>query len=362
MKPSSDRLYLIDLLRFLAASGVLLYHLTFHQWALEGKSPVAYPELAGAASYGCLAVPLFFLISGFVITRSMEGKRAGQFAWGRFTRLFPTYWLCLGTTFLVVHFWGAAAERADLSTFIANLTMVPHLLHKEYVDSPYWTLQVEIRFYVLMFCLLLLRQGRAIVPFAAGWLVLSLVEWYHPMHGLRVQLALGSAPFFAAGMIFSAIYARGWRWTDTPWLLGAYTLGVARFVAGIQVELQDTGWAMSMPIVASVLGLCFLTFMGIALRKVYLTQPRAWITACGGMTYPLYLLHNNIGMVLFNQCAGWNRWLLLAVLLGGFSAVSFIVWKWWERPVLRRLGAWKKRSLSAALHPMAEADSLRAPS
>ncbi len=43
---------------------------------MEGTSPVQYPELAPYAIYGGLAVPLFFIISGFVIAISMEGKSA----------------------------------------------------------------------------------------------------------------------------------------------------------------------------------------------------------------------------------------------------------------------------------------------
>ena len=61
------RFYEIDLLRFVAAFAVVLFHYTFRGAAGEAFTSVAYPELAGITKYGCLGVDLFFIISGFVI-------------------------------------------------------------------------------------------------------------------------------------------------------------------------------------------------------------------------------------------------------------------------------------------------------
>ena len=99
---------------------------------MERTSPVQYPELAPYAIYGGLAVPLFFIISGFVIAISMEGKSARQFAFGRFIRLYPTFWICLLLTALTLYSWGAADQHYSLGTFLANLTMIPHLLHQSF--------------------------------------------------------------------------------------------------------------------------------------------------------------------------------------------------------------------------------------
>ncbi len=84
--------------------------------------------------------------------------------------------------------------------------MIPHLLHQPYLDEPYWTLQVGIRFYVLMFLLLLLRKGAWLIPFAVVWLGLSVIDWVQQIPVLHVQLTLDNAPFsspawFAPGSI-----------------------------------------------------------------------------------------------------------------------------------------------------------------
>ena len=62
---SKDRFYEIDLLRFLAALAVVLYHYTFRGFAEGGYSPVEYPILGEFFKYGSYGVQLFFIISGF---------------------------------------------------------------------------------------------------------------------------------------------------------------------------------------------------------------------------------------------------------------------------------------------------------
>src|SRR3954447_2812800 len=50
----------------------------------------------GGNSLGEIAVAVFFILSGFLITRSGLGSRsAGRFLWHRFVRIFPGYWVCL---------------------------------------------------------------------------------------------------------------------------------------------------------------------------------------------------------------------------------------------------------------------------
>jgi len=49
-------------------------------------------EDLGSASVGC-----FFLLSGFLITRSFENTRnLGRYLWHRVLRIFPAFWVCLG--------------------------------------------------------------------------------------------------------------------------------------------------------------------------------------------------------------------------------------------------------------------------
>lgn len=313
---------------------------------MERSSPVQYPELAAWAVYGGLAVPLFFIISGFVISISMEGKTAGQFAFGRFMRLYPTFWICLLLTALTLYSWGAAEHQYSLRTFLANLTMVPHLFHQPYLDEPYWTLQVEVRFYVLMFLLLLFKKRTWLIPFAVVWLGLSVIDWVRQIPILHVQLALDNAPFFVAGMVYSRIYQAGAKWHSWLILTIALIVGALRVCRYLEMDVAGSGWSASPVVISIALLVMFVIFAGIALRRLSLKRSYGWVAALGGMTYPLYLLHNNIGLAIFNRVNGAvNRWLLLAVMLGGFLVMAYAIWRWIETPIQRKF--WPRKSAPA---------------
>ena len=68
------RFYEIDLLRLLAALAVVFYHYTYRGYMANNYSPVAFPALAPVTKYGYLGVELFFIISGYVVLRSAQGK------------------------------------------------------------------------------------------------------------------------------------------------------------------------------------------------------------------------------------------------------------------------------------------------
>jgi peptidoglycan/LPS O-acetylase OafA/YrhL len=57
------RFYEIDLLRFLAALSVVLFHYTYFGPMAKDYSPISYPELGRFGRYGYLGVELFFIIS-----------------------------------------------------------------------------------------------------------------------------------------------------------------------------------------------------------------------------------------------------------------------------------------------------------
>src|SRR3954453_12293852 len=96
----TSRVEALDLLRLVAVMGVILYHFGFWGPASHGMPQVAIPALAPIAKYGFLGVPAFFVISGFVIAYSAEGRTAMGFAIARFSRIYPTFLFCMTLTFV----------------------------------------------------------------------------------------------------------------------------------------------------------------------------------------------------------------------------------------------------------------------
>src|SRR5436190_10531242 len=91
----------LDLLRFIAACAVMLFHYTF-RGPRDGFWQASFPFLDQISRYGYLGVQVFFILSGFVILLTAYEKNAMGFAMARFVRLFPAYWICVTLTTAVV--------------------------------------------------------------------------------------------------------------------------------------------------------------------------------------------------------------------------------------------------------------------
>jgi len=123
---NKNRLTSLDALRGIAALGVVLYHFTslfaikFSYTELSAIFPSGYSHL------GRYGVELFFIISGFVISMSIENSNnVYRFFVSRFSRLFPTFWAAV---FISSVFIWAFNGQFDLVVFLKNLTMIPNFI------------------------------------------------------------------------------------------------------------------------------------------------------------------------------------------------------------------------------------------
>src|SRR5688572_21446963 len=82
----------LQVFRLVAAVAVGVYHLGYYAQHTFGTTAFpAVPLCAG--NWMSFPVPLFFAVSGFVLTQAVTGVSAGRFLWGRALRLYPGYWL-----------------------------------------------------------------------------------------------------------------------------------------------------------------------------------------------------------------------------------------------------------------------------
>src|SRR5882757_11575918 len=140
---SSSRVELLDLLRLVAVFAVVLYHFGF--WGPAHQTAV--PSMAPFAKYGFLGVPVFFIISGFVIAYSAEGRTATGFAIARFSRIYPTFVFCMTLTFLAILILGKPNFEVTFHQWLANLFIAAPALGEQYIDTSYWSLVIEVVFY-----------------------------------------------------------------------------------------------------------------------------------------------------------------------------------------------------------------------
>ena len=176
--PPAHRLAYLDALRGIAAISVCIYHVigflgagTATPLAAEVKATVLE-----AFDLGRFGVVLFFLISGFIIPASLKpGSTLSRFVVTRFFRLYPAYWLtCLLILLLpfVAPVGGAPGGSLSMSEVLANLTMVPKLFHARELSGVFWTLFVEIVFYIG--CAMLFAARALEKPLAVGLVAVGL--------------------------------------------------------------------------------------------------------------------------------------------------------------------------------------------
>jgi peptidoglycan/LPS O-acetylase OafA/YrhL len=293
----AERVPALDLLRFLAAAFVMVYHFTYSQ--VGGVS-----ALESVTLHGHLGVEIFFMISGFVILWSAKGRSGKGFVRARILRLYPEFWLAVAISAAVFHFYsGAAITPLQVA---GNLTMVPGYLGVPFIDGVYWTLAVEIKFYVIVWLLIMLRQLGRVELWLFAWLAAALAAQFVNLGPVRSLIIDPYGPFFAAGGLFFLCFESGWTRTRVAGLLLALGLclyeslqGMAGFVAAEHITRAAEVATAAIIVLAFACFAMLRTMRGLAWPS--------WITIVGSLTYPLYLLHN-VGKVLFlgGEVSAWR--------------------------------------------------------
>jgi peptidoglycan/LPS O-acetylase OafA/YrhL len=151
-----NRLVLIDSLRGIAAMGVVVYHLHGN---LHNEIASWFPSfLRLICEHGFLGVPIFFVLSGFVISYStdnakLDAKYIGLFALRRSIRLDPPYWaaitIAIALTALKNKVYPEYSVVLPMVTdVIAHVFYAQDILQLTPISAVFWTLCLEIQLYL----------------------------------------------------------------------------------------------------------------------------------------------------------------------------------------------------------------------
>ncbi|MDL5203229.1 acyltransferase [Streptomyces sp. ALI-76-A] len=331
------RLYAIDGIRLLAALMVAVHHYAgTHRVDRPGNviwdRPVSdiMPTVFRFAAYGWIGVEIFFVISGFVICMSCWGRTPRQFFVSRVIRLYPAYWFAvLFTTGVLVAVPGVW-ERLPLREVLLNLTMLQSGSGVADVDGVYWTLWAELRFYLLF--LVVVATGltyRKVVVFCCVWGAAAMLAPVSELPLLELVANPDGAWYFIAGLALYLMHRFGqdlllWGILAMAWLMGQLELG--RRIDEVE---HVSGWRGSVLIFTVFL----LVMVAIALGATDGVRWR-WLVTAGALTYPLYLIHYAAGTAVINRLRDtMDARLLVAVVLAGFLALSWLVHRFLERPL-----------------------------
>jgi peptidoglycan/LPS O-acetylase OafA/YrhL len=337
MNEKKEEILFLNLLRFFAALSIVYVH-TFIMLLSVGYLPSFLNIFSSFAQYGYLGVDLFFIISGFVITLSSEGRTVKQFVVARFVRLYPVFWICLSITTILTLLLNNAQHISFLQ-YVANLTMSPDTYGDyAYIDGSYWTLVVELKFYFFIAILLALRSRvKVSIQKVALFLsiLLALYTFLYVMKSTSLIASLltlffslywtGYAQYFIAGILFYGLYQNIKQYYHYPAILFCYLIAISQ-------ALNRSYETNNATVIVLVITLFFLLFFMISFRKIPNTtfsclgkNYRKILITLGAITYPLYLLHDSISHILIQTFSRQGLPVYIASPLLFFVIISLVL-------------------------------------
>jgi peptidoglycan/LPS O-acetylase OafA/YrhL len=206
-------------MRGVAVLLVLWYHIWEISWL-----PAPFMWLQWIPETGFIGVPLFFFLSGFVITfpfvrAQVAGERLptwGHFAWRRFIKIVPSYVLSIVIAYAIGY---AALERAGAAPWqeiVTHLLFIHTWWQSTYgsINGVLWTLAIEVEFYLVFPLIWWCFSRRAIATFggmiaiAMLWRIHAAQCCFHHEMPLLVENLPGYLDIFACGMFSAWIFAR----------------------------------------------------------------------------------------------------------------------------------------------------------
>jgi peptidoglycan/LPS O-acetylase OafA/YrhL len=305
------RMQLLDYGRFFAAISVIAFHYLFNGIHNGKISSITHiPEVIDLVKYGYLGVEFFFMISGYVIFFSAKNRRASQFAVSRAVRLYPAFWVAIIFTSSFAVFWGGEQMAVYPSLILTNFTMVSPIFGRGFVDGVYWTLIFELKFYILVFILLICGAQKKLDHIFLLWPVVIAIAVYYEKDYLPY---LGSYfCYFSAGAILAMMKERKNVLHYSSLLLSLYLC--VSFSAGKAPELSEAkGIFYSELIIGCIVAMFFMFFI-IANSKIGSNLSLYGSRLLGGLTYPIYLIHAHFGYMFISQFATEENKLLIYLL------------------------------------------------
>lgn len=312
----------VDILRLLSILVVLLAH---------------YELVSSLYLKGTQGVVLFFFISGYCILLTAYRKESFQDFWkARFLRLLPTFFLCATIVVLVKRLFKTVRpdRLGSIADFFYSTICIPSLdipcimknfvLKQDdysFVDGAYWSLLVEFRYYFLFSLLWFvckLRKSSIFLLLAFSYLSLyTQVAYTNRINDIFLYLV-----FFCFGMSYFEYSHK----SKKVGLLGLI-LSLGSFLFFSWFGVKQVSFSLNSSTFGGYLA-CFFIF--VLLMKVlksngHRSYPK--ITYLAILSYPVYLLHQDLGYIAIKLFVerGLNSTGAAIITILGITGIAHVV-------------------------------------
>ncbi|OAI88731.1 hypothetical protein AYO36_00920 [Exiguobacterium sp. KKBO11] len=333
------RLVELDALRGLAAIAVVLYHYTT-------RISEIYPNYSYSGfkfPYGNLGVQLFFLLSGFVIFLTIKNKLSPiDFLKKRAIRLYPSYIICVMITYLLISTFGLVGREVSISHALINFSLMEGFIPGiKYVDGAYWSLTVEITFYIFIALLLYMGFMKYIFETLCLWLAASFTLFlllektdYKLLEILYQKTISNYSYLFIAGISFYFLSQKfSWRY-------------LALLLSTLIFQYMSSDFTTFI-----VVMILYLILWGAINQKLKFLSNSLFVFL-GNISYSLYLIHQNIGYIILLELnkLGISSHYIIVIPLITSILISYLITIYCEKPMMKYLKTkfLKEKQLSKA--------------
>jgi peptidoglycan/LPS O-acetylase OafA/YrhL len=317
------------LLRLVAALAVIVSH--GFAIVLGGPENEPWRTMLGLTPGG-LAVDVFFVISGFLVTRSLDFRRSGsEFIAARVLRIFPGL---LVNLLFVAFLLGPALSTLSTSDYFGDAKTLRFVLHNlQMLALPYpdtalpgvaiangslWTLPVEVCCYVVL---------------VAGWVALKrLRAWSWP-----------DVPVALAALLVTAIAI--WRYSQTAGFSLAWMFASGAVLYGLRSQIRlKASWA------ALFLALVLVSMLDRRAFQLVLLLVCPYLVFCvaylptgkirlanrlGDYSYGTYIYGFPIQVGVFATFPAASVWQHVALSTAITLSLAVLSWHFVESPALK---------------------------
>ncbi len=283
----------IDYLRIVSALLVALFHWDLEISSVFSQSTQLIKMIVGG---GAIGVPIFFVISGYVIVLNAYHNRSSfHFLVSRFVRIFPALFLCVFLIFVTSKIF-LEHSYLSLSGLVTTATLTYDYFGLQPITSVVWTLKIELIFYLSVY-LLLLFFPRVIANNSLMFFVVSAFAFtslasivdkddYAANHiflnGLLDYFAMGICVFYLIKCICERLTFLVLLWSS------------------LVVYILFNSSVMQANNIVKFIFMCGLLTVILSPLLDLKFQSSRFSRAMGGASYILYLIHLQIGSGLLN--------------------------------------------------------------